>query len=127
MEWRPGRKASGERGLCAEAGDGLELQRVRGGRAQGEGGAVPGDQGDGEIEVGEVALVAYQSGFGADAGVVLGEQHADVVAAEGVVGSQRRGFGSAHGRKQEDEAGEMARAELHGATFRCFRCTKASF
>gem|GEM_PF-480689 len=74
------------------------------------------DQGDREVEMGKVAGVGFQNGFGADARVVLGEQSGDVVAAEGeVAGVQQRSFCAAQGGEQEDEAGEMARAKLHGA------------
>ena len=115
-EGRQRRKRLGSGVSGGEAGDGLELHGVRCGWAQGQGRAMPGDHGDREIEMGEVAGVGFQYGFGADARVVLGEQSGDVVAAEGeVAGVQQRSFRAAQGGEQEDEAGEMARAKLHGA------------
>jgi len=73
-----------------------------------------GDQGDREVEMGEVAGAGFGNGFGADARGVLGEQRGDVVAAEGeVAGVQQRSFCAAQGGEQEDEAGEMARAKTH--------------
>ena len=73
------------------------------------------DQRSGKNEVREIACARCQRDFGADAVVVLGEEHADVVAAQAeVAGVQQRSFCATERGEQEDEAGEMARSELHG-------------
>ena len=63
----------------------------------------------------EIAGAWSKCYFGADAVVILGEEHADVVAAQAeVAGAQQGSFCATERGEQENEAGEMARSELHG-------------
>ena len=114
-DWRPRREASVGGMLRAEAGDGLKLHGVCGGWARRECGAMLGGQGGGEREVREVQGAGLGRGLGAWGAMIAAQQDADVVAVETeVAGPQQGSFRSAQGGEQEDEAGEMARSELHG-------------
>jgi hypothetical protein len=101
-------------GLGGEAGRGLQLHGVCGGWARGEGWAVLCDQGHWELEVREIARAGCWDGFGREGSLLAGEQHADVVAADSEVACMQHGcLGTAQRGEQDDEAGEMARAEFH--------------
>ncbi len=66
--------------------------------------------------MGEIACAWLGRGVRSDPGVFLGrEQCGDVVAAKGVVaGAQMCRLGTAQRGEQQDKAGEMAGAKLHG-------------
>jgi len=126
MRWRPRETRAGSGVLEAGAGDFVERDAVRGGGTHGPDGAVAGELGGREIECGGVARAEAEGGDGGGGGLVVGEEDADVMAAEGVVaGALRGGLRAAQRGEQEEDAGEMESAETHWFHFRRSRAGKA--
>ena len=93
----------------------MERGRVLGGRTHRPGSDVERTGGRREDEgFGPGGCGMFRERFGDDGCGALGEQGADVAAAEGEVrGAQAAGVRCAQGREQQEQAGEMAVAQTH--------------
>ena len=104
--------------LQAGAGDGVQAGGVCGGRSYRPWGAVLREFGGGQVEVEGLAgeLVAW--GLDACGGLMLREEHADVMCAEAVVAVSRGGaFCDAKRGEEEEDTGEMDGAKTHLSGF----------